>query len=368
MFKKIILSITFSIGFMFACSEGDDLDNSQNESFDRGSLQTNLADNIIIPAYQDLSQQLGLLVSAKENFIANSNQENLEVLRNNFLESYMVWQSLEMFNIGKAEENFYHYQMNVYPTNTDEIQDNITTGNADLFNPNNNDAAGFPALDYMLYGIGNNDTEILDTYNNQDYGQNHKNYVSSLIDQMKSITEIVLNDWTTAYRDEFIASTENSASSAVNKFVNDFIYYFEKGLRANKIGIPAGNFSSTPLPHTVEGYYVRETSKDLTLEALNAFQNLFNGTHYNTNDSGVGFKDYLNYLDRNDLVNLINNQLDEARAKISILDDNYFDQINNDNTKMTQAYDALQTVVVLIKVDMLQAFNISVDYVDADGD
>jgi hypothetical protein len=185
---------------------------------------------------------------------------------------------------------------------------------------------------------------------------------------MKSITEIVLNDWTTAYRDEFIASTENSASSAVNKFVNDFIYYFEKGLRANKIGIPAGNFSSTPLPHTVEGYYVRETSKDLTLEALNAFQNLFNGTHYNTNDSGVGFKDYLNYLDRNDLVNLINNQLDEARAKISILDDNYFDQINNDNTKMTQAYDALQTVVVLIKVDMLQAFNISVDYVDADGD
>ena len=368
MFKKIILSITFSIGFMFACSEGDDFDNSQNDSFDRGNLQTNLADNIIIPAYQDLNQKLSLLVTAKENFFTNSNQENLDLLRNNFLESYMVWQSIEMFNIGKAEEIFYHYQMNVYPTNTDEIQNNITTGNADLFNPNNNDAAGFPALDYMLYGIRDNDTEILNTYNNQDYGQDYKNYVSALIGQMKSITEIVLNDWTTAYRDQFIASTENSASSAVNKFVNDFIYYFEKGLRANKIGIPAGNFSSSPLPLTVEGYYVRETSKNLTLKALNAFQNLFNGTHYNTNDSGVGFTDYLNYLDRNDLVNLINNQLDEARAKISILNDNYFDQINNDNTKMTQAYDALQTVVVLIKVDMLQAFNISVDYVDADGD
>ena len=58
MFKKIILSITFSIGFMFACSEGDDFDNSQNDSFDRGNLQTNLADNIIIPAYQDLNQKL----------------------------------------------------------------------------------------------------------------------------------------------------------------------------------------------------------------------------------------------------------------------------------------------------------------------
>ena len=84
MFKKIILSLTFSIGFMFACSEGDDLDNSQNDSFDRGNLQTNLADNIIIPAYQDLNLKLELLVSSKDNFITNSNQENLEFLRTFF--------------------------------------------------------------------------------------------------------------------------------------------------------------------------------------------------------------------------------------------------------------------------------------------
>jgi len=368
MFKRFFLLTILSVAFFIACSESDDLETSQNDNFDRASMQTNLADNIIIPAYQDMNQELGLLVSAKENFILNSNQENLEQLRNNFLESYLVWQSIEMFNIGKAEEIFYHYQMNIYPANINDIQNNTTLGNADLSHPNNNDAVGFPALDYMLYGLGGNVTEILEIYNNQDNGQDYKNYLSSLIDQMKSMTEMVLNDWTTSYRNNFITGTENSATSAVNKFVNDFIYYYEKGLRANKIGIPAGNFSSTPLPHTVEGYYAREISKNLTLEALDAFQNLFNGKHYNSNNNGVSFKDYLNYLERNDLVNLINDRLDEARNKISDLDDNYFDQINSDNTKMTQAYDALQTVVVLVKVDMLQAFNISVDYVDADGD
>ena len=66
---------------MFACSEGDDLDNSQNDSFDRGNLQTNLADNIIIPAYQDLNLKLELLVSSKDNFISNPNQENLEFFK-----------------------------------------------------------------------------------------------------------------------------------------------------------------------------------------------------------------------------------------------------------------------------------------------
>ena len=35
---------------------------------------------------------------------------------------------------------------------------------------------------------------------------------------------------------------------------------------------------------------------------------------------------------------------------------------------MTKAYDELQKVVVLLKVSMLQAFNVNVDYVDADGD
>ena len=35
---------------------------------------------------------------------------------------------------------------------------------------------------------------------------------------------------------------------------------------------------------------------------------------------------------------------------------------------MTMAYDELQKIVVLCKVDMVQAFNISIDYIDADGD
>ena len=35
---------------------------------------------------------------------------------------------------------------------------------------------------------------------------------------------------------------------------------------------------------------------------------------------------------------------------------------------MLEAYDKIQAAVVLMKVDMLQALNINVDYVDADGD
>ena len=68
------------------------------------------------------------------------------------------------------------------------------------------------------------------------------------------------------------------------------------------------------------------------------------------------------------LKNDIINQFANARTKIQGLNPNFYQQVQDDNTKMTEAYDALQAAVVLLKVDMVSAFSVSIDYVDADGD
>ena len=54
---------------------------------------------------------------------------------------------------------------------------------------------------------------------------------------MSALTNEVLNAWKGNYRATFINSTDNTASSDFNMLVNDIIFYYEKGLRANKIGI-----------------------------------------------------------------------------------------------------------------------------------
>ena len=46
---------------------------------------------------------------------------------------------------------------------------------------------------------------------------------------MNSLTQTVLSDWTGNYRDVFVNSTENTVSSAVNKFINDYIFILKKG-------------------------------------------------------------------------------------------------------------------------------------------
>ncbi len=368
MIKKI-LSIAIITLIILGCSKsddggGNDSNGNNDDTYNRAALLTNMADQIIIPAYQDLNTKLLDLVSAKNDFLTTANQTNLEQLRTAWFNAYKTWQYVELFNIGKAEEILYGFRMNVYPTTVSDIEANIASGNYDLNSVNNNDAVGFPALDYLLFGIESDDANILNLYSSPNY----KNYLSDVVDQMQSLTNIVLQDWINSYRDTFISSTENTASSALNKFVNDFIFYFEKGLRANKIGIPAGVFSTTPLPEKVEAFYSKNKSKELTSISLQAVKDLFNGKSYNSNTTGESFESYLQFLGRDDLAQVINSRLDDAQQKIQLLSDNLSNQVTTDNSKMTQTYDALQLAVVSFKVDMLQAFNVSVDYVDADGD
>lgn len=371
MFKKSVLFL-LALSFVIACTSDDsDSNNNQNDGFDRSSMLVNWADNIIIPVYQDLNSKLQTLVTEKDVFIADPNTTSLQSMRLAWEEAYKVWQYAEMFNIGKAESINYNFQMNVYPTNVNDIQNNIQSQNYDLTNVNNNDAVGFPALDYMLFGLGDTDAEIIDVYTDAQ-GQNHLNYLSDVTNQMKALTQTVLDDWNNNYRDIFVANTENSATGSINLMVNDFIYYYEKGYRANKFGIPAGNFSATPLPDRVEALYSGDVSKTLALEGLDAIQDFFNGRAYMAGTDGKSLDDYLNFLNTinngEDLTVLINNQFDEARIKINTLNDNFALQIETNNVAMTETYDVIQLAVVLLKVDMLQALDISVDFVDADGD
>ena len=54
--------------------------------------------------------------------------------------------------------------------------------------------------------------------------------------------------------------------------------------------------------------------------------------------------------------------------KLELLNDNFVIQINTDNLKMLEAFDAIQVGVVRLKTNMMSILGISVDYFDADGD
>ena len=341
---------------------------SSETTYNRSSFLINVADNILIPSHNQFKKDLIELQEASNQFTDETNDSNLKFLREKWIASYKSWQHIEMYDIGRAEEIYFKSKMNIYPVNIDRLENNVSTGSYDLNNANNFSSQGFPALDYLLYGIGSSDSEIVDKFSS---GSGYKTYLKDIILKMVANTNEVIDSWV-SYRDVFVNSTENTATSSINKLTNDFIYYYEKGFRANKIGIPAGVFSNDVLPDRVEAYYSKIYSKDLALEAMTAIDNFFQGKYFNSDETGDSLKTYLNFLDviknESNLSTLISEKFSSAKTSIESLDDNFALQLEQDYVKVLGTYDAIQLGVVLLKVDMLQALSINVDYTDADGD
>lgn len=350
---------------------GSNTDTSSTpQEFDRSGMLAFWADSIILPAYNQLDASLMSLSEKVTAFTDNPSATTLSSLRNQWLATYSHWQYVEMFDIGLAEEIYYKNRMNLFPANVTRIENNISGESYDLDESSYFTAQGFSALDYLIFGAGENDDAIIALYTASD--SNYGNYLVEVTDKMIDLTEQVKTYWEGDYRDTFVQSTDNTATSALNKMVNDFVFYYEKGYRANKIGIPAGIFSSNPLPDRIEAYHGEVYSKILALEASNAVYQFFNGIAYNdASTTGLSLKDYLDYIEADvddKLSTRINAKFQTAENKINDLNPNFKQQIQEDNNAMLLTYDAIQSNVVLLKVDMLQKLNVSVDYADADGD
>jgi len=348
--------------------DSENSESNSNKTFSREEMLRFIVNQIIIPAYDNLDTSLGELKTSFNLFNTDVTKENLTDLRNKWLNSYKSWQHVEMYNIGKAMETYFWHKSNIYPVDTERVNTNIENGSYDLENPNNFSAQGFPTIEYLLFGQGDDTSKNLNKLSDN---VKKRDYLGTIIDALIDNTKIVLSDWNSV-KDEFIISTENSASSNLNMMVNDFIYYYEKNFRSNKFGIPGGVFSSKELPDRVEGYFSESFSKELALEGMTSIKNFFNGVSYQDNElKGHCLKSYLDYIESASnklLSDEINAKLDIAENSINELENNFASQINSDLTAILRTYDDIQATVVHLKVDMLQVLNINVDYVDADGD
>ena len=368
--KKLLFLFSF-ITILAACSSKEE-ENNDTDNYDRTALLANWANNIIIPSYTNYQTKLETLATDANTFTANPSATNLQTLRTSWLEAYKAYQYVQQYSFGKADEINFKEKTNTYPTDATGIDANITAGTYDFSKISQFTMQGFPALDYVLNGLGATDTEIVAFYTGAN-ATNYKKYITDLVTTLKTNNDTILNDWNGSYKASYIANNGNSATSSVSVTINSYIKSFEKDTRAGKVGIPAGSFSAGKLlPNNVEAFYKKDASKVLCETAVHAAQDFFNGKSFNSTSEGPSLKAYLDFLNvvRNNqnLSTTINTQFTTIFAKLALLNADFSSQIATDNTKMLTAYDALQINVVNLKLDMMQALKITVDYVDSDGD
>ena len=366
--KKIICLL---IPVFFVSCGGSDTDNPFNtDDFDRSNILTNSYDNIILPAYNELNENLSDLNTKTNTFINALNEQSLSDLRSSWVKAYKSWQSVEMFDLRKAEEINYSAVTNSYPCIESRIIDNINDSISIIssFTSSMLGATGFPAIGYMIYSTDS--SNVIANFSGID-GLKYRTYLTALVQNITTNTNSVINDWNTA-RSDFINSTANTQTSSLNIIVNDFVKYFEKKIRTAKVGNTIDYFGSLqPKPDQVESYYRSDICKELLIEAMSSVKRFYYGESFDGSINAAGLEDYLNYLDNaDDLIVAIENQFDDIEYKINLLQNDFILELNNNGRdRMQDVFLSMQTLVTYFKSDMMtDRFGILPDYADNDGD
>lgn len=374
---KIFLSITifFALAFSFnACKKEKDEDNSVNDaSFDKSGMLKNIAENIIIPSYTDLKAAVDSLQYYNNQFLSNPNTVTLIALQQKFRDAYSTYQWCSAFEFGPAEDEIIRANFNTFPCDTVQVNNNISSGVYNLGAASNLDAKGFPAIDFLLYGSLHNNDTIVAMFTIDADAANRKNYLSALVNELKSKTDIVNNAWSPSggnYIATFIGNTGTDAGSSLSLLVNQLNFDFEV-LKNFEIGIPLGKQSlGTPFPEKVQAYY-SQSSIVLAMQHIKAIENIYLGRSKQGVD-GLGLDDYLAHLQSpyngGLLSDAIKAQLTTAIAKLQLVPDPLSQTIITNSSVVNNAYVELQKQVILFKTEMPSSFGVLITYLDNDGD
>ncbi|MEI7585599.1 imelysin family protein [Runella sp.] len=364
-------------GIIWACSgKGSNSDPDPDKgTTDRKAVLINLADNSIIPAYANYKVKQDAMLIKSQAFLSKPDITTLTAFRQAWVDAYTEWQKVELFDIGPANKTAIVNYYNIYPTSVAGINEYIADPTVNLEVTASYDKQGFPALDYLLNGVGTTDAEILAFYTSSANGTKRLAYIKRITDHMDALLTKVINDWKSTYREEFTTKTGLDIGSPMGQLVNGYVLHYERFLRSGKFGIPSGAMlNGVVSAEKVEGFYKKDISKQLAQTAHQAAVDFFNGKNAVTGASGPSFKTYLDGLGAKDsatrktLSEIINAQFEVVNQKINVLKPSIYEEVKTNNAAVVQVYTEMQKAVRLLKVDMTAAMSIVITYTDNDGD
>lgn len=377
--KKIKRTAAFLLlsAVIASCGGNEKEPSTADNTKDRKIILAHWADNIIIPAFDDFQEVLDVMVDKSEAFTTSPSTTSLAEFRSAWADAYTEWQKTELYAFGPADKYTLRNFFNIYPADVDGIHANMADPSANLDLPAAYATQGFPALDYLLNGVGANDDAIVAAYTTDPDAQPRLDYLSRITTRMHTLLNQVITEWKGPYRDAFVDKTGLDIGSSMGVAVNTYVLHYERYIRSGKIGIPSGaaiGSTGVPYPEGVEAFYKRDISLQLAKTAHQAAWDFFNGIAIGTGEAGPSFKTYLDALGAKDpstgtkLSDIINTQFETIADELETLSPDLYAQIQTDNTPMEQTYAAMQKLVRMLKVDMTSAMSVTITYTDNDGD
>ncbi|MEQ8706506.1 MAG: imelysin family protein [Phaeodactylibacter sp.] len=334
--------------------------------FDQQALFQHVVDALILPGYAALELSTQNLQTAASDFAQAPSPETLDEVRTAFQAAYLNWQDAAQYEFGPAEEVALRATLNNFPLNINALESRIVGGAYDFANPNTFDK-GFPALDYLLYGLGDRtDGAIVAQFEEAAYAE----FLTAQTAFMAESVKRVHDAWKNGYRDQFLVTTGTAAGASLSQIINGLNEHYEM-IKRDKLGIPSGvvtlGFTN---PDKVEAPY-SGLSLALAQRALLAAEQFYLGVGRD-GQNGPGLDDYLEAVNATkegeSLNTRIQQQFDVAKAALAAVPAPLRTAVDENNDLAVTAYNEIARQIVNLKTDMPSVLCVAITYIDNPSD
>lgn len=189
--KNTIATVIIAAFILTGCHKADD---STPDTFPatEQTVLNDFTDDVAIAQYSDLqnaANDLNAKITALNN---DASDANLTAAQNSWKSLRTVWEQCEGFLFGPVEDNEYDPQMDTWPTDANQFDSVLNSGNAlevaDIVALPYN-LRGFHPVEYLIFGEGGNRTAASLTVRQKKY------MVSATTDLVNICTELY-NSWT----------------------------------------------------------------------------------------------------------------------------------------------------------------------------
>lgn len=368
-FKQSLLTGCMLLGLTLP-SCGDKTGTNGNDNFDRSAMLQNFADNIILPAFIDLQNEVNSLEAGINDFTAAPASVTLDAAQAAWDEAYAAWMYANSFNFGPAGESGirkgFVEEIGTWPADITVIENNITANNTSL-SDFNRDNRGFNAIDYLLFDPAGNDAAIINAFM---ASPNRAAYLQALIAKLKAQTAAVVTEWSSTYKNEFISNNGTDVGSSTSQLYNEFVRSFES-IKNFKVGLPLGKRigQSSTEPSKVEARYSALSRKYIDLH-IQAIDDCWHGRR-KTGTDGIGWKEYLLAVTGGpDLVSRTETQMAAIQNALAAIPETpaFETQINTNFDAWSNLHTQLQIQVPNYKSEMSSLLGIAITFSSGDGD
>ncbi|MFT6881092.1 MAG: putative lipoprotein [Arcticibacterium sp.] len=344
-------------------NEADKEEAKEIAPVDRGDVFTNIFDDIILKQYEVFNDKAKSFLEDVDEFKEEPTLSSLESLQEQWKEYKLVWEGIEIYDIGYIADNFLHNRIDKYPTNVKFIEKNLSEGKTldnNFVDNSGSTTVGLPVLEYLLFK-GESQNEILAHFTSDTNNHHYLDYVSSLSGNLAEKSEEIL----TELKKERNTWILNEGENTLNELINSQISILEE-IRGTKLDKPLGSANGgNPDPEIVESPYANASfdairfnlySLKLNMEADTSKSNLY---------------DLLNYIQRdedNKLVNKIQDALEASLVTLGAFSNPLKVEVVNNTTGVEKLSEEIGVLLVAIKVDLANLLGVTVVFNDNDGD